>query len=112
MSKAETKWGNQTKISVPILTDFEKTQIDNNFDSIVNQFIKQLVHEKELATAQHIIRKQKEYIQQLEIKEQKVIEKLERDIKIYSQKGCCRKQVREGIVREAKEILEIMKGEE
>lgn len=53
-----------------------------------------------------------EYIQQLETKEQKVIEKLERDIKIYSQKGCCRKQVREGIVREAKEILKIVKGEE
>lgn len=49
---------------------------------------------------------------QLETKQQKVIAKLEKDIKTYSQKGCCRKQVREGIVREAKEILEIMKGEE
>ena len=34
--------------------------------------------------------------------------KLERDIEIYSKEGCCRKQVREGIVREAKEILELL----
>lgn len=38
--------------------------------------------------------------------------KLERDIEIYSREGCCRKQVREGIVREAKEILELLEESE
>lgn len=41
-------------------------------------------------------------------REHKLIDKLNKDIKIYSQEGCCRKQVREGIVREAQEILDVL----
>ncbi len=58
-----------------------------------------------------IIQQLENKVKELEANRQAVIEKCKEDIKIYSREGCCRKQVREGIVREAQEILNMSEGE-
>jgi len=58
MSDEETTF----KISMPLITEQEIKDIDNNFDEIVRQVTKQVVRDKELAIAQHIIQKQQEEI--------------------------------------------------
>lgn len=60
-----TEEENTCKISVPLINDNEIRQIDNYLDDIVHQFTKQLVHDKDLAIAQHIIQKQQEEIEKL-----------------------------------------------
>lgn len=54
---------NTLKISVPLITDEEIRRIDNNFNSIVDEFTKQFIHDKELAIAQHIIQKQQKELE-------------------------------------------------
>lgn len=44
------------KISVPIMTNIEENVIDNNYKRIVDEFSKQLVHEKDLLIAQRLIK--------------------------------------------------------
>lgn len=44
--------------SVPLITDEDIRNINNNFDSIINEFTKQIVVQKDLAIAQYIIKKQ------------------------------------------------------
>ena len=65
---------NTCKISIPLISDYEIRQIDNYFDDIVHQFTKQLVHDKDLAIAQHIIQKQQEEIELLKEQKQYVID--------------------------------------
>lgn len=59
---------NRFKMSIPLITNAELNAIDNNLVDLVNQFTKQVIHDKDLLVAQHIIKKQKEYIDQLETK--------------------------------------------
>lgn len=80
LSKEEIENNNTFKISVPLITEQELTTIDNNFESFVNKITESVIKEKDLAIAQYIIKKQKYKIDQLEINNQKLIEKLEKDI--------------------------------
>lgn len=72
--------GDTFSVRVPILTDLEKEKIDNNIDDIVKKFTKALLQEKDMAIAQHIIRKQQEKIEQLEAKKKEVIDYLKEEI--------------------------------
>lgn len=60
-----TEEENTYKISVPLISDDEIKQIDSYLDDIVHQFTRQLVHDKDLAIAQHIIQKQQEEINEM-----------------------------------------------
>lgn len=79
MIDKEIEEDNILKISVPFITNAELNAIDNNLDSFISQFIKQLVHDKELFIAQHIIKKQKERIDQLESKIKEVTDILKKE---------------------------------
>ena len=120
LSKEEIEKDNTFKISVPLITDEEIRNIDNNFEDIVNEFTKSYVKEKDLVIAQHIMQKQQNKISQLEsdnyelnnrindyIEErQKLIEKLEE---------VCEKVDNEmadfEVIDLKHKILEILKGE-
>lgn len=109
---------NAVKISVPLITDDELRNIDNNFESIVEEFTKSYVKEKELVIAQYIMQKQQDKIDKLEQSNQKLIEKLEDDIennytiKNYTGNSYCIVGCEEIEVKEyAQEILSLLKGE-
>lgn len=114
-SKEEIEKDNTLKISVPLITNEELRNIDNNFESIINKFTKSYVKEKELAIAQYIMQKQQNKIEQLESKEQKLIEKLENRIKELNNKSGGNTFHVQSIInaekRENEEILKILKGE-
>ena len=60
------KWNdedNAIKASIPLISEEELRIIDNNFDDIVNQFIKQFIKNKDIAIAQHIIQRQQAEIE-------------------------------------------------
>lgn len=78
LSKEEIE-NNKLSVSIPLITDEETRQIDNNFDNVIEQFNKQIIHDKDLAMAQYIIQKQQDKIDQLESDKQKLIEKLVKD---------------------------------
>ena len=65
MNKEEIeKQDRKIKISMPLLTQKEMLEIDNNFDEIVKEFIKQYIREKDLAIAKYIIDKQQKELEQ------------------------------------------------
>ena len=53
-------------VRIPLITEQELKKIDDNLDSITDKFTKQIIKDKDLAIAQHIIQKQKDKIDQLE----------------------------------------------
>lgn len=64
------KWNdedNAIKASIPLISEEELRIIDNNFDNIVNQFIKQLIQNKDIAIAQHITRRQQAELEKKDI---------------------------------------------
>lgn len=63
MSEEEKNY--EFKMSVPLITEEDIRNIDNNFDYIVNEFNKQIIKDKELAIAQYIIQKQQAEIEEL-----------------------------------------------
>ena len=65
------------KISMPLLTEKEMLEIDNNFNEIVNEVSKHYIKEKDLAIAQYIIGKQQKELEQKESILDKVTDKLE-----------------------------------
>lgn len=108
------------KVSIPLLTQEEINGIDININEMINKFTQILVKEKDLAIAQHIIKRQQERIEQLEQKEaivDKVTEKLKEDIKTFGnheeRKQMCKEQLYEndGKWFHAKKILNIIEGE-
>ena len=76
-----TEEENICKISIPILSDYEIRQIDNNMDTLIEQFTRQIVHDKDLTIAQHIIQKQQEKIKKLQHKNENLLRKLRNRIK-------------------------------
>lgn len=129
LSKEEIEKDNAFKISVPLITDEEIRNIDNNFENIVNEFTKSYVKEKDLVIAQHIMQKQQNKISQLEsdnyelnnrindyIEERReLIDKLEEDIE-NSTRGLDTnilliKEYYKNKIEYAQEILSILKGE-
>ena len=67
------------KISMPLLTEKEMLEIDNNFNEIVNKIKNQFIKEKDLAIAQYIINKQQKELEQKETILDKVTDKLKED---------------------------------
>ncbi len=53
-------------VRIPLITEQELKRIDDNLESITDEITKQVIHDKDLAIAQHIIQKQKDKIDQLE----------------------------------------------
>ena len=68
------------KISMPLISNLELQQINNNMGSIVEQFTKAFIHDKELAIAQHIIETQKAEIDAKEFDIEALKEERENDI--------------------------------
>lgn len=114
MLEEEIENNNTFKISVPLFTEQKLTTIDNNFESFVNKITECVIKEKDLAIAQYIIKKQKYRIDQLETNNQKLIEKLEKDIKELDDNGYfeyLEERDLEKTIKILQEILEILKGE-
>ncbi|MGN1269360.1 MAG: hypothetical protein ACI4UU_00600 [Clostridia bacterium] len=78
LSKKEIEENNTLKISMPLITDEDIRRIDNNFETIVKEFTKSYVKEKDLVLAQYVMQKQQDKIDQLESDKQKLIDKLEK----------------------------------
>ena len=111
------------KISMPLLTEKEMLEIDNNFNEIVNKIKNQFIEEKDLAIAQYIINKQQKELQQKEtildkvtdnleevgnkyIKEYKDVEKLDliqQNTTVLQELSC--------VIDDIEDILEIIEGE-
>lgn len=53
-------------VRIPLITEQELKRIDDNLDGITDEITKQVIRNKDLAIAQHIIQKQKERIARLE----------------------------------------------
>lgn len=53
------------KIAIPILTDEELINIDENWQSMAEKFVQETMHEKDLCIAHRIIKKQQEEIERL-----------------------------------------------
>ena len=68
------------KISMPLLTEKEMLEIDNNFNEIVNKIKNQFIKEKDLAIAQYIINKQQKELEQKESILDKVTEFIKDDV--------------------------------
>ena len=66
---------------MPLLTEKEMLEIDNNFNEIVNEVSKQYIKEKDLAIAQYIIGKQQKELEQKESILDKLTDKLKEDIR-------------------------------
>lgn len=79
MNKEEIEKDNTFKISVPLITEEDKRKIENNFETIVTEFTKSYVKERDLALTQYVMKKQQDKIDQLESDKQKIIEKLEEE---------------------------------
>ena len=93
------------KISMPLLTEKEMLEIDNNFNEIVNKIKNQFIKEKDLAIAQYIINKQQKELQQKESILDKVTDSLDKLDKILKQDGIF------GYDVEIRKILEFIEGE-
>lgn len=106
------------KVSMPLLTQKEMLEIDNNFNEIVNKIKKQFIKGKDLAIAQYIIDKQQKQLEQKESILDKVIDKLKEDIEIdkvewYEDGKITEKQVKAKNVNRkqyVREILNIIEG--
>ncbi len=61
-----TEEENVYKAKIPLLTDQEIRDIDNCRNEIIDKFTKMFIHDKDLAIAQHIIKKQQEKIKMQE----------------------------------------------
>ena len=70
-------------ISMPLLTEKEMLEIDNNFNEIVNEVSKQYIKEKDLAIAQYIIGKQQKELEQKESILDKVTEECMKQMTTY-----------------------------
>ena len=53
------------KATVPLLTEDEMKKINDDFDNMINKFLDMIIKDKDLATAQYIIKKQQEQINEL-----------------------------------------------
>lgn len=118
LSKEEIEKDNTFKISVPLITDEDIRRIDNNFETIVKEFTKSCVKEKDLVLTQYVMKNQQDKIDQLESDKQKLIEKLEEDIvnitKTLQDGKHCDDYSRNRLKAyrtKTKEILSILKGE-
>ena len=69
------------KATVPLITEDEMKIIDSDFDNTINKFLKMIIKDKDLATAQYIIKKQQEQINELKTNSISK-KKIEHDLKV------------------------------
>lgn len=101
MSKEDIKINvGQEKLSikVPLITEEEIRYIDNNMETIVDTITKQIISDKDLAIAQHIIQK----LQQENEANKKRIEELEEENKKKSVGIICLQEELENSISKAK----------
>ncbi len=100
------------KATVPLITEDEMKIINNDFDNIINKFLKMIIKDKDLATAQYIIKKQQEQINKLKtnsISKKKIEDKIKTYERINKERGYL--LVRESFVKkELQELLEEKNG--
>lgn len=75
---------NELSIKIPLITEEEIRYIDNNIETIVNTFTKQIIRDKDLAIAQQVVRRLQEENKILKNKE-KFYNKLAEDNKYYAE---------------------------
>ena len=63
MELEKTEFG--FKVTAPLITEDEMKIINNDFDNTINKFLKMIIKDKDLATAQYIIKRQQEQINEL-----------------------------------------------
>ena len=90
-SKTSTDETISYKITMPLIDTEELQRIDNNYNELVDEFIKQFVKEKDMIIAQRIMmnlrKENKQYdslMQKVESQQKKFIEYLEEPIKIIT----------------------------
>ena len=76
----ELKEDRAIKISMPLLTEREMLEINNNFNEIVNENKNQFIKEKDSTITQYIIDNQQKELEQKETILDKVTDKLKEDI--------------------------------
>ena len=83
MELEETEFG--FKATIPLITEDEMKKINDDFDNTINKFLDIIIKDKDLATAQYIIKKQQEQINELKRNSisKKKIEKLIKELKTY-----------------------------
>ena len=82
MEIEKTEFG--LKATVPLITEDEMKIINNDFDNTINKFLDMIIKDKDLATAQYIIKKQQEQINELKrnsIPKKKIEDRIEEQIK-------------------------------
>ena len=73
--KGKEKIEDTFKISMPLITNLELQELDNNMDSIVEQYTKLFIHNKELAMLQHIIKNQQAEIENLKTRKERQLKR-------------------------------------
>ena len=122
MNKEEIEEDRAIKISIPLLTEKEMEEINNNFNEIVKPISEQFIKEKNLAIAQYIIDKQQKELKQKESILDKVIEKLKEKIEIVEMvidlcnidKRIAKYKIEQQkeVKKDLEEILNIIEGEQ
>ena len=105
MNKEEIEDDRAIKISMPLLTEREMLEINNNFNEIVNENKNQFIKEKDLTITQYTIDKQQKELKQKESILDKVTDSLDKLDKILKQDGIF------GYDVEIRKILDIIEGE-
>ncbi len=68
------------KATVPLITEDEMKIINNDFNNTINKFLNTIIKDKDLATAQYIIKRQQEHMEELirnSISKKKIEDKIE-----------------------------------
>ena len=105
---------------MPLISKQEYKQLNSNIEGFARAITKLVIVDKNMAIAQHIIRKQQEKIDQLEAERKEVIKKtedkieeLEDILELCETDGKIAKYKMENLkeqISDLKEILEFMKG--
>lgn len=123
MNKEVKEEDRAIEISMPLLTEKEMLNIDDNFNEIVNKIKNQYIKEKDLAIAQYIIDKQQKELEEKESILDKVTDKLKEVDKKYkneyenienmelSATKICVLQELTCVIEDIEEILNIIEGE-
>ena len=77
-SKTSTNETISYKITMPLIDDEELQRIDNHYNELVDEFIKQFVKEKDMIIAQRIMMNLRKENKQLHIENQKLKEKIKK----------------------------------
>ena len=94
------------KITNMLVTDEDIKHIDKNWQSIIDEYTKTLVREKDLVIAQYLMKKQKEEIERLNNIIKEAIEYIKKHGDYNKLSGC----IEELDLYKINELLDILKG--